>query len=341
MDLIVNRRTILIAATTVVLVAVIIYYLILLDPEPTFYYTAAWILAVLLLLALGNRFLTHQFDKHIPWLKYGNLRFFMQLAVGIVYSLVVINLAYITFKGLFTTNAPTPEQYVVMNAYGLVIFIPIYSIYFSLQFLRHWKKSELDVERFKKETIRAQLESLKNHLDPHFLFNNLNILSSLIDRGKDQSKAFLDNFAEVYRTILRSKDEDLIPLADELNFIQSYISLLKTRFEDLILFKVYGGTGIQNKVIPPLTLQMLIENAIKHNVITEKRPLEIAIAISGDDLTVTNTLNEAPRELKEQSGSGLENIRRRYKYFTDREIKIIKGDAHFTVEVPLVEMEEV
>ncbi|WP_051052798.1 sensor histidine kinase [Fulvivirga imtechensis] len=329
-----------IIAVAVLLVAAIAYYLVQLELEPTFYYTAAWILVVLLLLALGNGFLTHQFDKHIPWLKYGNLRFFMQLAIGIIYSLVIINLAYVTFKGLFTANAPTPEQYVVMNAYGLVIFIPFYSIYFSLQFLRHWKKSELDVEKFKKESIRAQLESLKNHLDPHFLFNNLNILSSLIDRGKEQSKAFLDNFAEVYRAILRSKDEDLIPLSDELNFIQSYISLLKTRFEELILFKIEGGADIQNKVIPPLTLQMLIENAIKHNIISEKRSLEVSIAISDEYLIVSNSLNKRPEEPKEQSGSGLENIRRRYRYFTDREIKIMRNASHFTVEVPLIEMEE-
>lgn len=318
-----------------------VYYLMLQQLDATIYYTVVWMLAVLVLLGLGNRLLTHQFDHRVPWLKYGNRRFFVQLALGIIYSLVIINLAYITFKGLFTTDAPTPEQYIVMNAYGLVIFIPIYSIYFSLQFLRHWKKSELDVEKFKKESLRAQLESLKNHLDPHFLFNNLNILSSLIDKDKEQSKAFLDNFAEVYRAILRSKDEDLIPLEDELNFIESYISLLKTRFEDHIIFHINVPERFYDRVIPPLTLQMLVENAIKHNIISEKQPLKVYIEASNEYLVVQNGLYEKPSEIKGERGSGLDNIRRRYGYFTKRDIIVTKSAEFFKVEVPLLEVEVV
>lgn len=337
-----TKRKISFLVITVVLLAVVIYYLWQSDIDSSIYFTGAWIVAVLFLLWLGNRLITIQFDKHFPWLSYGNRRFFTHLVLGILYSLIVINLAYITFKAAFTTEPPTGEQFVVMNVYGLVMFIPVFSIYFSLQFLQHWKASELNAEKFKKEHIRSQLESLKNHLDPHFLFNNLNILSSLIDKDKELSKAFLDNFADVYRTLLKSKDEDLILLDDELNFIKSYMALLKTRFEGLIIFNEDINGPSKMKMIPPMTLQMLVENAIKHNIISEKRPLRISFKTGTDGyLTVSNTLNQKPGELKDQSGSGLDNIRRRYAYFSSQEVKVTQTDTIFEVQVPLLEVEAV
>lgn len=315
------------------------YYLWQSNLDPSYYYTGAWILAVFVLLGIGNRFIANQLDRHFPWLRYGNVRFFVHLFLGILYSLVVVNLAYFTFKILFTTTMPTQEQFVVMNVYGLVIFVPVFSIYFSLQFLQQWKRSELNVEKFKKENIRSRLESLKNHLDPHFLFNNLNILSSLIDKDRAMSKAFLDNFAEVYRTILKSKDEDLILVSEELEFINSYVALLKTRFEEHIIFKIDVSPVARHQMIPPLTLQMLIENAIKHNIISEKRPLYISVASKDGYLQVTNTLNEKPEELKDRTGSGLDNIKRRYEYFTENEIRVDKTGTDFTVAIPLLEVD--
>ena len=337
-----KQKHILLFGISTVLLAVLIYYLWQLEIDSAIYFTVAWIAAVLILLWLGNRFITIQFDRYFPWLSYGNRRFFIHLVIGILYTLVVINLAYLTFKGLFTADPPTGEQFIVANVYGLVMFIPVFSIYFSLQFLRHWKRSELNAERFKKENIRTQLESLKNHLDPHFLFNNLNILSSLIDKDKDLSKAFLDNFAEVYRTILRSKDEDLILVEDELNFIKSYMALLKTRFEDMIVFTEEVDGRSKMKMIPPMTLQMLVENAIKHNVVSEKKPLHISFkSYEGNYFIVSNSLNQRPEELKDSSRSGLDNIRRRYAYFTDQEVQVTANDKQFEVKVPLLEIETI
>ncbi|UII30177.1 histidine kinase [Fulvivirga ulvae] len=337
-----NRKNILIGGISMVLLAVLIYYLWQSDVAPAVYFTGGWIAAVLILLWSGNRFITIQFDKHFPWLSYGNKRFFTHLFLGILYSLIIINLAYLTFKAIFTSEPPTNEQLIVMNVYGIIMFIPVFSIYFSLHFLQYWKKSELNAEKFKKENIRTQLESLKNHLDPHFLFNNLNILSSLIDKDKNLSKAFLDNFAEVYRTILRSKDEDLIPLDEELNFIKSYMALLKTRFEDMIIFTEDIEHKFRMKMVPPMTLQMLVENAIKHNVISERKPLHILFKnIESEYFSVSNTLNKRPEELMDSSRSGLDNIRRRYAYFTQLDVKVIKTDTHFEVRVPLLEVETV
>ena len=161
-----------------------------------------------------------------------------------------------------------------MNVYAAFIFIPLFSIYFSMYFLKHWRKSELEVEKFQKENIRSQLTSLKNHLDPHFLFNNLNILSALIDKDTRRSKLFVEHFAEVYRSLLRKTSDDLIPLPEELAFIDSYIYLLRTRFENNIQFTINLKPEHKSRMVPPLTLQMLVENAIKHNLILDN-PVKI------------------------------------------------------------------
>ena len=335
-----SRRIILIVISAVLLTAIVVFFWRL-EVDPATYFTGTWMLAVLMLLGLGNRFITIQFDRYFPWLSFGNRRFFIHLVLGILYSLIIINLAYITFKILFTKEVPTPEQFIVMNAYGVVIFIPIFSIYFSLQFLQHWKVSELNAERFKQENLKSQLDALKSHLDPHFLFNNLNILASLIDQDRAQSKVFLHNFSDVYRAILRAKDEDLITLEDELTFIDAYMLLIKTRFEDLIIFEKHIPVEAHYKMIPPLTLQLLVENAIKHNIVTERKPLTIEFFIEGECLVVKNSINLKPETQGNTSGSGLKNISKRYAYFTDRKVEVNRDHEIFSVSVPLLEVDTI
>lgn len=300
-----------------------------------------WGLLVLLLLWAGNRFITKLLNRFLSWSRYGNIRFFIHLLLGVVFSLLVVNGSYATLKFLLTTDPPTRGQLIVMNFYGALLFVPIFSLYFSLQFLRSWRKSEVESERFQKEGMRSQLESLKSHLDPHFLFNNLNILSSLIEKDPKQSREFLDKFADVYRLILRSKSEDLITLADELKFIESYCYLLQTRFGESIRFDVSIDSSLHNRMLPPLTLQMLIENAIKHSLVTEKKSLTIRIAsIPVECLEVSNSLNEKPDARENKGGSGLENIRMRYRHFTNRNVRVDKTETEFRVTIPLLEITE-
>jgi LytS/YehU family sensor histidine kinase len=322
----------------VIAMAVVIY---LTDPSPVFYFSVVWIVTIAILLWLGNRLLTKYLDKKLSWSKWGNSRFFIHLFIVLIYLLLLVNVTYYIIKTSLTSDPPTIEQLIVMNAYGSIIFIPAFSIYFSLNFLRHWQKSELETARYQKETMRSQLDLLKNHIDPHFLFNNLNILSSLIDKDKQASKIFIDKFAEVYRTLLKTASSDLITLTDELSFIQSYIYLIKTRFETNIQFSINVKEEVKRRMIPPLTLQMLIENAIKHNIILENKPLLIEISDETEDLLVSNTLNAKSKSGNEEKegGSGLLNIEKRYAHFTSRPVKIIQTSTHFQVTVPLLEVE--
>jgi sensor histidine kinase YesM len=321
-------------------IATILY---LSEPGPVFYFSTVWIVTIALLVWFGNRLLTKFLDKKLSWSKWGNSRFFIHLFVVLTYLLLLVNVTYYIIKTTLTSDPPTQEQLIVMNAYGAVIFIPAFSIYFSLHFLRHWRESEVESARYQKETMRSQLDLLKNHIDPHFLFNNLNILSSLIDKDKQASKIFIDKFAEVYRALLKTASNDLITLDEELNFIQSYIYLIRTRFETNIQFTINVKEEVKRRMIPPLTLQMLVENAIKHNIILENQPLLIDLSSNEEDLIVSNTLNAKNKTADEEKegGTGLLNIEKRYAYFTNRRVNVTKTNSHFQVTVPLFEVENI
>ncbi len=322
--------------------AVILFTAYLLFGEswtPTDSITLGWLLISALLIWLGNRLISKWMDRKFPWSSYGNWRFFTQIACVLFYSLGIVNLAYYLFKIWLTTTPPALEQFIVMNAYGTLIIIPVSSIYFGVYFLKSWNKSRLQTEIAQKETVQVQLQMLRNHLDPHFLFNNLNILSALIDTDKAQSQKFLEKFAEVYRVILKTEKEELITLSKELEFIKSYIYLIDIRFRDLIMVDIDISEDLMDHLIPPLTLQMLIENAFKHNVITEDDPLQINIKSENQRVVVSNTINKKDTQ-KSSNNTGLKNISLRYSYFTEDEVSINETPTHFIVSIPLIQIEQ-
>lgn len=322
-------------------IAACVVYWYVFQPDVILVFSAVWIFIIALLLWFGNRQLTIRFDRIMPWSRYGNWRFFIQLVLGIVYLLFLINLIYYIIKTSLTTTPPVWEQMIVVNFWGAVIFIPVFSLYFSLHFLKHWRTSELEAEKNQKESMRSQLDSLKNHLDPHFLFNNLNILASLIEKDKIASRTFIQKFAEVYRSLLRTKSDDLILLSEELGFIEAYMYLISVRFEDHIQITITVQNNTKNKMLPPLTLQMLLENVIKHNLITETQPLQIEIVERGNYLMVRNNLHTKADKISSEEGSGLENIRKRYAHFTEQAVNVLKTETHFEVSIPLLEIENV
>ncbi len=317
----------------------VVAWVVLARPAASAYLTAGWIVTVAVLLWWGNKGLTRWFDRTMPWSRSGSFRLFLHMLLALLFLLILMNISYVLLKVLLTTGSPTSGQIIVTNVFGAFIFIPAFSIYFSLHFLRHWRLSVLEKEKMQKEQMRSQLLSLKHQLDPHFLFNNLNILSALVDRDPVRSRRFIEKFSEVYRALLRSNTDDLVSLGEELAFIDAYMYLLQTRFDDLVRFSANVDPNHTTSVLPPLTIQMLVENAIKHNTFDERTPLHIQLLQSGDDyIIVRNTRNEKKRKA-EGSGSGLKNIRERYAYFTDKPVEIIRTETHWEVRVPLLETE--
>jgi two-component system, LytTR family, sensor kinase len=194
------------------------------------------------------------------------------------------------------------------------------------------QQNQLALEQLKQTHLQANLNSLKQQLSPHFLFNTLNTLSSLTK--EQQVKDYVDQLANVYRYLLDYQKKDIVDLTTELAFTKAYLYILQTRLESALEIKMRIGADIGHYKIPPLTLQLLVENAIKHNVASVQKPLKIYIGIHDDCLVVTNNLQ--PRaSVEASSGIGLANIGQRYKLLFGREIKIEMDAAFFTVKLPL------
>jgi YesN/AraC family two-component response regulator len=191
-----------------------------------------------------------------------------------------------------------------------------------------------------EENSISQFETLKAQINPHFLFNSLNVLSSLIYIDQDKASKFVRQLSKVYRYILDSKDRDLIKLEEELPFIESYIFLLKTRFDQNLIVNQDLPVEKQHHMIAPMVLQLLIENAIKHNIISKSKPLTINISIVDNAyLQVRNNLQlKTSTEITSQIG--LKNIQKRYEYLCTKKIIIEQTDAYFTIKIPLVCEEE-
>lgn len=298
-------------------------------------------LLAIVLIILGNYLVTTLLDRLVPWKEYKIRRFFCQVVLGLAVSLLFINGLYFGLKHLYTHSPPDIEQLILINSYSASIIIPTISIYFGIKFLRAWNTSQLEAEQLQKENARSQMMSLRNHLDPHFLFNNLNILSSLIDHDVSLSKTYLEKFAEVYRTILKSELSDLISLRKEMELIDAYTYLIKIRWRDALDISIDIHDDDLNKAIPPLAGQMLIENVIKHNTISRSNPMQIHIkSANGSFLEISNTIKPKKYDDEKKSGTGLINIKNRYAYFTDRQVAIEQDGGYFKVMLPLLEIEE-
>jgi LytS/YehU family sensor histidine kinase len=197
---------------------------------------------------------------------------------------------------------------------------------------------EIQAEQLKKENALAQFEALKNQVSPHFLFNSLSILSSLVHVDANLSEKFIDQLSKAYRYILEHKDSDLVSLKTELNFLESYAFLLKIRFENKFDVKVTITDQDADKYhVAPLTLQLLIENCVKHNRMSEGEPLIVTILIKDDYLVVKNPTR--PRSELERITStriGLANIKNRYQLLTKSPVHIEHGEESFTVKIPLI-----
>lgn len=224
--------------------------------------------------------------------------------------------------------------FIEYNLFALNVSFLIGGYLNSDEIIEKWKKSILDKERLEKETIQAKLSALQANLSPHFLFNNFNALNSLIDYNTEQAQEYLEKLSDVYRYILKEKDNELVEISKELTFIRDYLFLLQIRFADQIRFNI----DIKNEddyLIPPVTLQILLENAIKHNEASKANPLEISITQQADSLMISNSLN--PKKVtKEGVGFGLMNIRERYSFLTERMISVNESDSSFSVTIPLI-----
>lgn len=190
-----------------------------------------------------------------------------------------------------------------------------------------------------EENIISQFESLKAQVNPHFLFNSLNVLSSLIFIDPKKAAKFVRQLSKVYRYVLEHKDLDTIRLREEQPFIDSYIFLLKTRFDQNLTVEKKLPEDVMDKHVAPMVIQLLIENAIKHNIVSKLKPLTILLQASDGYLEVRNNL-QLKSSTEVSSGIGLNNIRKRYEYLTNKKVEIMETDGFFIVRIPLIEKDK-
>lgn len=187
-----------------------------------------------------------------------------------------------------------------------------------------------------EETNIAQFEILKSQVNPHFLFNSLNVLSSLIHIDQKKAAKFVRQLSKVYRYVLEIKDKDLIMLDDEIPFVESYIYLLKTRFDQNLSVNMDISENSKKQMIAPMVIQLLLENAIKHNIVSKTKPLSITIEETDGFLQISNNL-QLKSSLEKSSNTGLNNIKKRYEYLSSKKIEIVETDDQFSVSIPLLD----
>lgn len=256
------------------------------------------------------------------------------------------NVVYDTFWPEASEMDPEIElgvrQYLVVN---MVVAAFVNSFYHSFFFFEKWKakviesnKLELHAHQLKESALQAELEVLRLQLDPHFLFNNFSILTQLIETNQEAAQAFLSNLSRVYRYILTTAKKDVVALEDELKFVETYFHLIKIRHGETIFLDLNIGESDKSKGIPPVTLQLLMENAIKHNISTVKQPLKLSID-SSEDGTIIVKNNFQPINIDyKTTGMGLKNIRERYQLLYGKIPEVTTTEVSFEVKLPLLNL---
>lgn len=233
-------------------------------------------------------------------------------------------------------QSETPSNYLV----ALVITVVMLTIYYTFYYYKATRDRQVKEQKRIAGSAAASFDALKNQLDPHFLFNSLNVLTSLIEENPKAATKFTTSLSKVYRYVLEQKNKDLVTLQEELDFAQLYISLLKMRFEDAIEYNPPETLKNPDAKVVPLSLQLLLENAVKHNMVTPSKKLHITIFEQDGALVVKNNI-QPKQVVKKSSGVGLQNIKQRYQLLTDRPVLIAEVNGEFTVAIPLLTKQKV
>lgn len=214
------------------------------------------------------------------------------------------------------------------------------AVYESTYFFDEWNKSKTEADELKKINFEIRFDSLKVQIQPHFLFNTLNTLIGLMKIDTKRAIRFTEEMAHVYRYLLEANERQLIVLEEEMKFAQAYFFLLKTRYNEGLHLEINGEVDMSGYQLPPLSLQVLIENSVKHNITTRERPLYVRIDFQPalKQVVVSNNLQRKPKFFN--SGTGLKNLKKRFALMSVPGLKIIEDEYTFSVTIPLIKSDE-
>ena len=293
-------------------------------------------------IGVGNGIINEFLNKKFPWSENTKKRAILSIVSILIANFVLVYLCnYINFviiQKVATTEQFFGGDYNFRNWFMINIALLISAFLHAKSFMSELSKTsrkEVVEQKLIAKSANAQFESLKNQLDPHFLFNSLNVLSSLIDENPGQAQKFTASMSKIYRYVLEQKDKELVTIEDEIEFAKTYCDLLKTRFENSVNFIFDVRDEDLRRFVVPLSLQLLLENCIKHNLATSSKPLLIKIFTEGDTLCIENNL-QIREQIKESAGIGLSNIVQRYSLLTNENVFIEKSEDYFKVKLPVL-----
>lgn len=264
----------------------------------------------------------------------GNTKSFLnwKLFLSVILGIVIMVILVIAHQELFQVSKM--DAPIMFELRGVLINLIVYMFLHLLFQNYQTQQMRVELERTISVNLGAQYELLKQQVNPHFLFNSLNTLKSMVEMQDPQSTEFILKLSDFYRFTLESRKLDLIPLREELQILESYTYLLKARFEEGFIMINEIETKYHDAAIPPFTLQLLIENCIKHNIVSLEKPLEIKLYNEGDFLVVQNQIQLKRGVLS--TGVGLDNINQRFSHLIHKEIEIDKNETIFKVKIPII-----
>lgn len=291
-----------------------------------------------LLIAYPNLVIIHFLNLAFPWNKNAIKRIGLQVFFTILFAVIVSTIITLIVHWI---DAYNEGLYSVLIANALIFSVVNIILMITLEaliFFNDSKDSKAKAENLEKELSQIKFEVLKNQINPHFMFNSLNVLSGLIDNDVTKAQQFVDEFSLIYRYVLETIEKPLVTLKEELKFVRSYIFLQQMRYGENLSIDVNIPADLLNMLLPPLSLQIVLENAIKHNVINETKPLKIEIYHDKNWLLVRNNI-QAKISSTYSSGLGQKNMTKRYAMISDLLPEFIVEAKHYVVKLPLIENE--
>ncbi|GEM_PF-160438 len=306
----------------------------------SFLISLAWSFLICSTQWLGPATINHFLDKKLNWMERPVIRTIVELILLLLWSvtafIIVQSVMFYIVHGLPVSKSWTSVKSTVVITFLIALFL---SLFFTLVgFFISWRKAILKQAELRSLIINYKYEALRAQLNPHFLFNSFNVLSDLVYSDQEQAVKFIRQLSDLFHYVLNSREKDLVPLSEELLFLESYNYLLKIRFGEKLRITTCIDSNIQGLVVP-MSLQLLVENAVKHNEVSEKFPLEIKIKSNNGYLEVENA--RKPKETGETSkNTGLANIIQQYSLFTDQQVEVTETNEIFRVRIPIINQTE-
>ncbi len=308
------------------------------------------ILGVSLMYSFGfgvcNYLLNDFLDQKFSWKTETTKRTIWAIAGTLILNFILTYLLNFIFYVLIqkvSIDEFFSEKYNFINWFYVNFALLVSTFLHARGFMIAMKQSaqtEIIEQKLIAKSANAQFESLKNQLDPHFLFNSLNVLSALIEENPSQAQDFTSSMSKIYRYVLEQKDKELVSVEEELDFAKTYSELLKTRFEEAVQFQFDVSENTKHQFVVPLSLQLLLENVIKHNFATAQKPLVVKIYSDQENLMIENNLQQRDPE-NDRKGIGLANIVQRYSLLTKRNVYIEKSNEFFRVKIPILQEKKI